>query len=173
MSSFVISKREYIKAAGYFAGLADQTDYYTVPVVNWYNSKKGGFMEAEDYYKAFCSLYEMNGRSVMLQYSLSSTVSDPDEYREDFDEYRCKAADLYKYSDTVAGYADFLDSIFDFLNFCDSIAYQIEDRGLSRQAKRFMYTCQHYLLKMLSKVSHYHSDCWGDFNLGEEIEEDA
>lgn len=166
MSSFAISKREYIKAAGYFAGLADQENYYyKESAIFWYNSKKGGLMDAEDYYKAFCSLYEMNGRSVMLQYHHSSAESDPEEYRQDFTEYRRKAADLYKNAVTVAGYTELRDSIFEFLNFCNSVAYQIEDSGLSRQAKRFMYTCQHYLLKVLCDVSCYHPDCWGDFNL--------
>lgn len=92
MSSFVINKQEYIKAGGFFAGLADQLNYYREPVIYWWDSTKDGLLDAEDYYKAFASLYEMNARSVMLQYGESRMQSDEADYRKDFEHYRSIAA---------------------------------------------------------------------------------
>lgn len=92
MSSFVISKQEYIKAGGFFAGLAEQLNYYREPVIYWWDSAKGALLNAEDYYKAFASLYEMNARSVMLQYGDRRMQSDEADYRKDFERYRSIAA---------------------------------------------------------------------------------
>ena len=92
MSSFVINKQEYIKAGGFFAGLAEQLNYYREPVIYWWDSAKGDVLDAEDYYKAFASLYEMNARSVMLQYGESRMQSDEADYRKDFERYRSIAA---------------------------------------------------------------------------------
>lgn len=92
MSSFVISKQEYIKAGGFFAGLAEQLNYYREPVIFWWDSTKDGLLDAEDYYKAFASLYEMNARSVMLQYGDRRAESDEADYRKDFEHYRSIAA---------------------------------------------------------------------------------
>lgn len=92
MSSFVINKQEYIKAGGFFAGLADQLTYNREPVIYWWDSAKGDLLDAEDYYKAFASLYEMNARSVMLQYGNRRAESDESDYREDFERYRSIAA---------------------------------------------------------------------------------
>ena len=92
MSSFVIDKQEYIKAGGFFAGLAEQLNYYREPVIYWWDSTKGDLLDAEDYYKAFASLYEMNARSVMLQYGDRRAESDEADYRDDFEHYRSIAA---------------------------------------------------------------------------------
>ncbi len=40
MSSFVINKQEYIKAGGFFAGLADQLTYYHNPVIYWWTVQR-------------------------------------------------------------------------------------------------------------------------------------
>lgn len=170
MSSFVINKQEYIKAGGFFAGLAEQLNYYREPVIYWWDSTKGDVLDAEDYYKAFASLYEMNARSVMLQYGESRMQSDEADYRKDFERYRSIAALLYH-----AAYKDLQDAIFDFLSFCGSISYQIEDRAIAKKANCFMYKAQHFLLKLLMERSHYKSDCWGSFDLenGQQMLEDA
>ena len=144
MSSFVIDKQEYIKAGGFFAGLAEQLNYYREPVIYWWDSAKGGLLDAEDYYKAFASLYEMNARSVMLQYGDSRMQSDEADYRKDFEHYRSIAAQLYH-----SGYTELQDAIFDFLSFCDSASCQIEDKAIAKKANRFFYKAQHFLLKLL------------------------
>ena len=72
MSSFVINKQEYIKAGGFFAGLAEQLNYYRRPVIYWWDSAKGDSLDADDYYKAFASLYEMNAAPL---YSSTATAA--------------------------------------------------------------------------------------------------
>lgn len=177
MSSFVINKQEYIRAGGFFAGLAEQLNYYRRPVIYWWDSAKGAPLDAEDYYKAFASLYEMNARSVMLQYGDSRAESDEADYRKDFERYRSIAALLYHtaYMGSVKGYTELQDAIFDFLSFCNSISYQIEDKAIAKKANRFMYKAQHFLLKLLMELNHYKSDCWGSFDLenGQQMLEDA
>lgn len=170
MSSFVIDKQEYIKAGGFFAGLAEQLNYYREPVIYWWDSAKGGLLDAEDYYKAFASLYEMNARSVMLQYGDSRMQSDKADYREDFEHYRSIAAQLYH-----SAFTELQDAIFDFLSFCNSASYQIEDKAIAKKANRFFYKAQHFLLKLLMERRYYKSDCWGSFDLenGQQMLEDA
>lgn len=167
MSSFVINKQEYIKAGGFFAGLAEQLNYYREPVIYWWDSAKGGLLDAEDYYKAFASLYEMNARSVMLQYGNRCAESDEADYRKDFEHYRSIAAQLYStaYMGSVKGYTDLQDAIFDFLSFCNSVSYQIEDTAIAKKANSFMYKAQHFLLKLLMERNNYKSDCRGSFDL--------
>ena len=160
MSSFVIDKQEYIKAGGFFAGLAEQLNYFNEPVIYWWDSAKGGLLDAEDYYKAFASLYEMNARSVMLQYGDSRMQSDDADYRKDFEHYRSIAAQLYHQK-----YTELQNAIFDFLKFCDSASYQIEDKAIAKKANSFMYKAQHFLLNLLMERNHYKSDCWGSFDL--------
>lgn len=167
MSSYVINKQEYIKAGGFFAGLADQLNYYREPVIYWWDSTKGDVLGAEDYYKAFASLYEMNARSVMLHHGDRRVESDEADYRRDFEHYRSIAAQLYTaaYKGSVKEYIDLQDAIFDFLHFCNSAKYQIEDEAIAKKANRFMYKAQHFLLKLLMELNHYKSDCWGSFDL--------
>ena len=177
MSSFVIDKQEYIKAGGFFAGLAEQLNYYREPVIYWWDSAKGGLLDAEDYYKAFASLYEMNARSVMLQYGDSRMQSDDADYRKDFEHYRSIAAQLYHtaYMGSVQGYTELQDAIFDFLHFCNSASYQIEDKAIAKKANRFFYKAQHFLLELVMECNYYKSDCWGSFDLenGQQMLEDA
>ena len=177
MSSFVIDKQEYIKAGGFFAGLAEQLNYFHEPVIYWWDSAKGGLLDAEDYYKAFASLYEMNARSVMLQYGDSRMQSDDADYRKDFEHYRSIAAQLYHtaYKGSVQGYTELQDAIFDFLHFCNSASYQIEDKAIAKKPNRVFYKEQHFLLELLMERSHYKSDCWGSFDLenGQQMLEDA
>lgn len=170
MSSFTINKKEYIQAGGFFAGLADQLTYNREPVIYWWDSAKGDVLDAEDYYKAFASLYEMNARSVMLQYGNRCAESDEADYRKDFEHYRSIAALLYRaaYMGSVKGYTDLQDAIFDFLSFCNSVSYQIEDEAIAKKANCFMYKAQHFLLKLLMELNHHKSDCWGSFDLERE-----
>ena len=53
MSSFVISKEEYIKAAGFFAGIAEQKNFYKENVIYWWSDNKKRILTADDYYFAF------------------------------------------------------------------------------------------------------------------------
>ena len=85
MSSFVISKKEYIKAAGIVAGIAEaQRDFWLFDYEAQRNSTP------EDYYNRFAECYTMNALSVQEQYGDDKPEADAEEYKREFAEYRAK-----------------------------------------------------------------------------------
>ena len=93
MSSFVVNKSEYIKAAGIVSGLAElYADRYGTTHRIWiYDYVTGRNMTAEDYYRNFTECYTMNALSVQEQYNDDEPETDDDDYMELFNEYRTKA----------------------------------------------------------------------------------
>ena len=74
MSSFVISKKEYIKAAGIVAGIAEaQRDFWLFDYEAQRNSTP------EDYYNRFAECYTMNALSVQEQYGDDKPEADAEE----------------------------------------------------------------------------------------------
>lgn len=169
MSSFVISKKEYIKAAGFFAGVAECQNYYREPVIYWYSYSKRGLLNAEDYKKAFSKLFEMNARSVQLQYHDADPFIDANEYTAEFKKYYVQGRKLY-IDATLGSVQPFKNAVFDFLNFTHSINYQIEDRRLADSANKFMHKCNSFLLGVLPTLEHYDSECWSRFSLFDDEE---
>lgn len=173
MSSFVISKEEYIKAAGFFAGIAEQKNYYKESVIYWWSYNKKRILTSEDYYNAFSQLYEINAVSVMRQYGDKAKETDPKDYKQTFIRYWSKAADLYRNVSFGSSSArlDFQKAVFDFFNFTRSVNYQIEDRKLAADANKFLHKCNSMLLGVLYQMNHHESDCWGSFSIFDEKEE--
>lgn len=64
MSSFVIAKEEYIKAAGLVAAIADEKKFWI------YNYKEGRNFLESDYYDCFVLAYKYNAYSVREQYGI-------------------------------------------------------------------------------------------------------
>ena len=91
MSSFVVSKEEYIKAAGIMAGLSDMYSNTFGSHRLWiYDYEKGRNMTAEDYHRAFSDCHTMNALSVQEQYDDETPETDSDDYMDTFNEYRAK-----------------------------------------------------------------------------------
>lgn len=85
MSSFTIAKREYMKAAGVVAGIADY--YNRGPRSFWiYNYTDGRNCTTEDYKKLFASFYIMNAESVAEQYGDAEPETDQGTYEIEFSE---------------------------------------------------------------------------------------
>lgn len=166
MSSFVISKVEYIKAAGFFAGLAKQKNYYREPLIYWWSNSTKSILTDEDYLSAFAKMYEMNARSVALQYGDKQISHDDSNYKAEFTKYMQIAAKLYTKAQ-IGDIAPLKSAIYDFHNFCRSVNYQIEDPKLSAEVNKFMNKAQMFLLGLLSQVEHHESDCWGSFDIEE------
>lgn len=166
MSSFVISKVEYIKAAGFFAGLAKQKNYFGEPLIYWWSNSTKSILTDEDYLSAFSKMFEMNAKSVALQYGDKQISYDDSDYKAEFTKYMQIAAKLY----TKAQFGDIAplkSAIYDFRHFCRSVNYQIEDPKLSAEVNKFMNKAQMFLLGLLSQVEHHESDCWGSFDIEE------
>ena len=167
MSSFVISKEDYIKAAGFFAGVAEQKSYHHENVIYWWSDSKKGLLTSEDYYKAFSQLYDMNAISVMRQYGDKTRETDAKDYKRTFEKYKAATANLYTsaYIGSSFGYAEFRKAVFNFYQFTRSVNYQIEDRKLAADANKFMNKCNSLLLGVLYQLNHIESDCWGSFDI--------
>lgn len=165
MSSFVISKEEYIKAAGFFAGITEQENRYHEPLIYWWSNNKRKLLEAKDYYSAFVSLYEMNAKSVSKQYGDKLEIyNDSEDYKEAFETSRSYAKRLVGFAKTDVLFP-LQQACFDFLNFTRSINYQIEDPSISTDANKFLHKCNSMLLGVLCQLSSYESECWGHFDV--------
>ena len=171
MSSFVISKEEYIKAAGFFAGITEQENRYHEPLIYWWSNNKRKLLEAKDYYFAFVSLYEMNAKSVSKQYGDKLEIyNDSEDYKEAFETSKSYAKRLVGFAKTDVLFP-LQQACFDFFNFTRSVDYQIEDRKLAAEANKFLNKCNSMLLGVLYQMNHHESDCWGSFSIFDEKEE--
>ena len=67
MSSYVISKRDYIRAAGLLAGIAEfyNRTYYDLWLYDYEHRRN---MTTPDYHEQFTRLFELNAESVAWQY---------------------------------------------------------------------------------------------------------
>ena len=125
MSSFVISKEEYIKAAGIVAGCAG---FYRDFWVYDYKTKRNA--TEEDYYNNFCTCYKLNAKSVQAQYEDPEAETDPEEYKETFQAYKKKAVQYITGNNTKKIY-------FELKSFFRSALYQTEDKKASVQMEMF------------------------------------
>lgn len=171
MSSFVINKKEYVKAAGFMAALAEQKNLYREPIIYWYSYSTGGILTATDYYNAFVKIYNLNAKSVQLQYNDKKPQEDSNEYMNEFDDMRAETVKLYQQA-TIWGSTEakqqLTNSIFEFSLFARSINYQIEDRKIADEVNKFMNKCQMFLLNFLATgINKYDGDSWSTFNLAE------
>lgn len=169
MSSFVISKKEYVKAAGFIAGLASQKNFYREPLVYWYSFKKKRILTPDDYYDMFVSMYRANAKSVQLQYNDKEPENDPEDYKDEFQTMITATHEMFV-ACTIKGdhkaKQQFINSIFEFHGFSRSVNYQIEDEELNKRCNHLLDKCQTFLVDILQNtINHYEFDSWATFNL--------
>lgn len=122
MSSFVISKSDYIKAAGTIAGIADYAKHgphKCVFVCGFYQRR----MEKADFYNAFVECFEMNAMSVYEQYKHHEDEeiwTDGGDYMKEFERYYSFGASL------VRDRAKLREIISELHTFLQSAIYQTE-----------------------------------------------
>jgi hypothetical protein len=154
MSSFIIGKENYIKAAGLVAGLAEGLELWI------YNYEKSRNSTADDYYDQFVKFHQMNALSVMEQYDgdeVGAPATDPEEYRDQFEEYK-------EYGKTIAITREGLtDSIKRLDHFFGSVIYQTEKDA-------YMFNMEYYFNKVIvalwEKVHNCRdNDCYGEFSI--------
>lgn len=161
MSSFVISKKEYIRVAGFLAGLADSL-YCGEPALRLWDYSRNRVYTPDDYYKAFVWLHHLNAKSVQLQYKDDEMETDPDNYLGEFAVYKSKASSMYNYKRQNLPLQ--VARINLFLN---SVLYQIEDQECERQAKGFIYRLMFQLERTVSRRVYKEEelDSWSSFEL--------
>ena len=166
MSSFVMSKSEFVRVAGFCAGLADCENSFREPVLRIWNYSTNSVYTGEDFYKAFVWLFKLNALSVQLQYGDKEPEDDPDDYLEDFQEYRTKAAKAYKFRGCdIANINTLVQAIYKYHSFCECLLYQVEDRDCEQKIKGFIFRVMFQLMGILKNLSGHHMDGWEDFEL--------
>lgn len=158
MSSYVISKEDYSRAAGFCAGLAD-AKYLGEPALWMWHYGENRVYTARDYLPAFHWLYRLNARSVMLQYGDDEPENDPDEYRAEYEAARKKAFDMYTFHPQKLNKA-----CDNFAGFIHCMLYQTEDPECERQMKGFVYRLYFAVENARRRRQGIETD-WGVFSL--------
>ena len=114
MSSFVVNKSEYIKAAGIVAGIAAARSLWI------WDYEKHRNMMPEDYHRVFSECYTMNALSVQEQYHDTEPATDSRDYMALFKEYMQKAKAATMRPDRLR------ENILDLHSFFGCAEYQTE-----------------------------------------------
>lgn len=139
MSSFVISKIEYIKCAGLVAGLTRNNKF----------ARGDG-----EIYDRFSLFYVLNAESVQEQYEEEECETDNREYRDEFQ--KCKNFAMRSRNKALL--------IKGISHFMRSVLYQVEDMEKSEKiARDFVF----YLGSMLESdvMREVELQWWGEVNL--------
>lgn len=156
MSSYVISKRDYIRVAGILAGISSATEASIANRFWIYDHEEGHPMNSEGFIREFTKCFELNAKSVMLQYHDPEPEMDDNDYREEFDHF-------YKIGRKRAIYRNELDLLTKKLNkFFRSALYQTEDEDCANYMEKFF--CR-IIMELLSITSDDDLSCGGEFSL--------
>ena len=155
MSSFIIDKRDYMKAAGFISGVAEAS-------ANWnhhlwlfdYTTNRN--MIAEDYLREFARCYEMNALSVQEQYHDAESELDTCAYSKEFNDY-------YKRGRMAASDKIMLrEWVYNLNSFFQSAIYQTEKESYFFQMQFFFGRIITALLNFLDTDERM--NFWGSFD---------
>lgn len=154
MSSFIIDKKEYAKAAGLMYGIEESK-----------RDKHHWFLE--NVRKEFEHAYLLNVISVNGQYG-DSVIPDEKRYDEVFDEHRRLARKIYECDCFGAEQPVSLRDLRPRLqHFFQSVLYQIEDETCHRTVAAWLYTC---VVKLYEREIRAVEGWWGEIELQNELE---
>jgi len=181
MSSFVINKIEYVKAAGFIAATVETLNHFREPVVRIWNKRENRVYYAEDVYSDFVRLYRVNVAAVAEQYNDDEIrqYNDAAEYREEFERAKGKGRELMTNGYTI-GSAESRKKlqfvVYSTINFFHSIQYQIEDDENTKRALRILnkyYRGLYNVLRRCDGVSQDDIQTWGSFDVLDDDETSA
>lgn len=157
MSSYVISKRDYIRAAGLLAGIAEF--YNRTPYELWlYDYEHRRNMTTPDYHEQFTRLFELNAESVAWQYGDEAPKKDDDRYDLDFKRYMQNGKrDAMRGPVCVMAWTKKLNAFF------ASALYQTEKPDCSREMETFFGRVIRALLRRVT-TDEDSAGFWGGFN---------
>lgn len=143
MSSFIIDKREFIKAAGLMYGIADNNRCKPMYFLN-------------HVYEDFSKFYFLNAQSVDEQYN-EVTEYDENAYLDIFEEYKRKGSicaiergiNRQAYTKMIGGLKKFFDSVL----------YQTENENSCKEMKNYFYDCIRWM-QLFEGVDT--DDWWGE-----------
>ncbi len=144
MSSFTIDKREYIKAAGIVAGIAQASARGTGRGQMWiYDYETRRNSTPEDYHRVFTECYEMNAISVAEQYHDRTPETDSNEYKPEFKAAIKAGEKLYMLKGEKLK-----NAIMELRHFFGSAIYQTEKY-------EYMFKMQFYFFKIEDQLMRY------------------
>ena len=157
MSSFIVSKREFIKAAGLMCGYESaKRDSH-----KWF---------VDNVRKEFEHAYALNVASVNEQYG-DDSMPDEDSYDEVFEAYRKKGKLIYNegYASTDGVIYEQVEDVMDKQKFCllmwnffTSVLYQIENDAAHRTVAALFFSC---LSKLYGDKLRGIDGWWGEVEL--------
>lgn len=159
MSSFTISKKEYIKAAGIVAGIAEASARGAGRYQLWlYDYETQRNSTAEDYYRRFSECYTMNAISVGEQYHDRTPETDSNEYRAEFKAAQAAGKKLYFEQGEKLKKA-----IMELRQFFHSAIYQTEKYSYMFKMQFFFYQIEDQLAEYLYSPGECES--WGELKI--------
>ncbi|MBQ7156932.1 MAG: hypothetical protein IJR86_03945 [Bacteroidaceae bacterium] len=147
MSSFVVSKVMFIRAAGLMYGIEESKR----DVHKWF---------LEHVRKDFEHAYTLNVYSVNEQYERND-LPDEKSYDEDFENYRKIGRDIYESKSTglMKNAMPWPQFRYMMMNFFGGVMYQIENDYASRAVSELFYRCIVKLFEQeIHKVPHVHTE---------------
>lgn len=164
MSSYTIAKKEYVKVAGYIAGIAEAVSRGMSQF--WiYDFREGQNTTKEIFYKRFCECYQMNAASVKEQYhgdEVGAPSNDQHEYKRDFEDYYKKGKAVI-YNGTTE---DQKKAVAEIQRFLGSSLYQTEN-------EKYNFMMTHWYFQIIEQLTEkvllrgVEPESWGDFEAPE------
>ena len=146
MSSFVINKREYVKAAGLMYGIEASKN---LPHKYFLDHVRENFVKC----------YELNVDSVNEQYG-NESGKDFSDYDYEFEQY-CKIGEHIWWYGLYNGMT-FKELRINLMEFFRSVLYQIENEEMSQFVAAFFFECTS---KMFGSELYAVEGWWGDIGL--------
>ena len=157
MSSYVISKQEYVKIAGFIAGL-QAAEKYGESALYWWNHKENRLHNDKSIKALILTAYDCNVISVMKQYNEDQSEFDENEYNELFQEYKQKSYSLY----SRCQFTTLKKYYYSLIAFISCFNYQTEDEMLNNKGMMILQTALYKVSKLI-----FQSECngfWGTFS---------
>lgn len=147
MSSFVVEKKEFVKAAGLMHGFEESKRDKHIYFLNIVREK-------------FLECWRNNIESVCEQYDEDKSIyADNDNYDEVFEKYRKLGAKIFMGIKAPMKRREFA---FSMMQFFSSVLYQVENDDLHAKCAAFFFTCTKKLFEVeISKVEGW----WGDIEI--------
>lgn len=152
MSSFVILKENYVKAAGLVAGIAKVKDLFI------YDYQNGRKMTETDFYNSFIECYDMNKLSVVEQYhdpEMAGREPSDKELASVFKEYMQKGVSC------MMSYSKSKDMIMHLRNFFQCAEYQTEKETYYFKMGMFF---NRILVALMPYLHHCEISGWSDLD---------
>lgn len=158
MSSYTIDKKEYIKAAGIVAGIAQESDRGHSRDKFWlYDYETQRNSTPEDFYRRFSECFTMNALSVQEQYQDEDPWTDGNEYRAEFSVAISAGKKLYNH-----GGDDLKNAVMELRQFFHSAIYQTEKYA-------YMFKMQMYFHEIMDQLTPllwgYEPESWGNLTI--------